>query len=173
VFFSRVIFRGWGFLSRLQSLKLKPLKDFILTSGFTVQSSMYDVKQQFDKRRFFRTPSNYGYINMDWELMPNVSFSATGTYTGKMLVPYFGPLSDPDVGELRESGSFIDLGSKLQYTIKINGADLRIYTGIKNMFNSYQSDFDIGINRDPSYIYGPINPRTIYFGVSIGNRLTD
>ena len=154
-------------------LKLKPLKDFILTSGFTVQSSMYDVKQQFDKRRFFRTPSNYGYINMDWELMPNVSFSATGTYTGKMLIPYFGPLSDPDVGELRESGSFIDLGSKLQYTIKINGADLRIYTGIKNMFNSYQSDFDIGINRDPSYIYGPINPRTIYFGVSIGNRLTD
>ncbi len=39
----------------------------------------------------------------------------------------------------------------------------------KNIFNSYQSDFDMGINRDPGYIYGPGSPRTIYFGLKLGS----
>jgi len=43
--------------------------------------------------------------------------------------------------------------------------------GIKNILNSYQSDFDYGINRDPSYIYGPMAPRTLFFGIKIGNPL--
>jgi len=42
---------------------------------------------------------------------------------------------------------------------------------MKNIFNSYQSDFDSGINRDPSYIYGPVSPRTIYLGIRFGNML--
>jgi len=43
--------------------------------------------------------------------------------------------------------------------------------GVKNIFNSYQSDFDSGIDRDPAYIYGPNTPRTIYFGIRIGSLL--
>ena len=30
-------------------------------------------------------------------------------------------------------------------------------------------DFDNGIERDPGYVYGPMNPRTVYFGLKIGN----
>jgi outer membrane receptor for ferrienterochelin and colicins len=41
--------------------------------------------------------------------------------------------------------------------------------GVKNIFNSYQEDFDTGIDRDPSYVYGPLSPRTIYFGIKIGS----
>lgn len=152
-------------------LKLRPLQDFSMTSGFTVQSSKYDIAQQFDKKEFFRSPSDYGYINLDWDFVRNVCFSLTGTYTGKMMVPYFGPLTDPDVGELRESDPFIDLGSKIHYNIKINGATLQLYSGIKNIFNSYQADFDTGIDRDPAYIYGPVSPRSIYFGIRVGNKL--
>ena len=33
------------------------------------------------------------------------------------------------------------------------------------------NDFDSGIDRDPAYIYGPTSPRTIYFGIKIGNML--
>ncbi|MBK8883912.1 MAG: TonB-dependent receptor [Bacteroidales bacterium] len=152
-------------------LKLKPLKDFSLTSGFTVQSSKYDAEQQFDTKEFFRTPSNYGYFNMDWDFAKDVCLSLTGTYTGRMLVPYFGPLTDPDTGELINSDTFFDMGSKIQYNFKINGATIQLFTGIKNIFNSYQSDFDSGMDRDPSYIYGPVLPRTIYFGIKIGNKL--
>ncbi|MCE5347903.1 MAG: TonB-dependent receptor [Bacteroidales bacterium] len=152
-------------------LKLKPLQDFSLTSGFTVQSSMYDAEQQFNKKDFFRTPSDYGYFNIDWDFVKNICISATGTYTGKMLVPYFGPLTDPDIGELRKSDPFFDLGSKIHYNIKLNGATLQLFAGIKNIFNSFQSDFDSGIDRDPAYIYGPVSPRTIYFGIKIGNKI--
>ncbi|MFA5816183.1 MAG: TonB-dependent receptor [Bacteroidales bacterium] len=131
-------------------LKLKPLKDFTLISGFTVQSSKYDVVQQFDQRRFFRTPANYGFFVADWDFMKDFCFSTTGSYTGRMLVPYFGPLTDSDSGELHESDPFFDLGFKLSYNMKLNGATLQWFAGMKNIFNSYQSDFDIGINRDPT-----------------------
>jgi len=152
-------------------LKLKPLRVFSLTSGFTIQTSKYDVEQEFNTREFFRTPSDYGYFNMDWDFVRDICFSLTGTYTGRMLVPYFGPDTDSDTGELRESDPFFDLGSRIHYNINLSGATLQIYTGIKNIFNSYQSDFDSGIDRDPSYIYGPVSPRTVYFGIKIGNKL--
>jgi outer membrane receptor for ferrienterochelin and colicins len=152
-------------------LKAKPLREFSFTSGFTIQSSKYDIEQEFDTRNFFRTPSDYGYFNLDWDCVKNICLSVTGTYTGKMLVPYFGPLTDPDTGELRKSDPFFDLGSKIQYNIKLNGATLQVFSGIKNIFNSFQSDFDSGIERDPSYMYGPMSPRTIYFGIKIGNKI--
>ncbi len=153
-------------------LKLKPLRGFSLTSGFTLQSSKYDVVQQFNKREFFRTPSDYGYMNLDWDFIRNVCLSSTLTYTGKMFVPYFGPLAyNPDTGELHRTDSFLDMGCKLSYNIKANGSSLRLFAGLKNIFNSYQPDFDTGIDRDPAYIYGPISPRTVYFGICIGNNL--
>jgi len=150
-------------------LKLKPLKDFSLTSGFTLQTSIYDVAQEFDEKRFFRTPNQYGFFAIDWDFYKKFCLSATGNYTGSMLVPYFGT-ENPD-GELRKSESFFDLGTKLTYTVKLNGASVQFSGGIKNIFNAYQSDFDKGIDRDPAYMYGPVSPRTIYFGIKIGNLL--
>jgi outer membrane receptor for ferrienterochelin and colicins len=42
---------------------------------------------------------------------------------------------------------------------------------VKNIFNSWQRDFDRGIDRDPAYIYGPAYPRSVYLGVKFGNLL--
>lgn len=153
-------------------LKVKPLQKFSMTSGFTVQSSRYKSVQQFNSREFFRTPSDYGFFNIDWDFVKNTCFSVSGVYTGKMLVPYFGIMTDPDTGELRHSKKFFDLGTRLQYDMKLNGAGVQLFAGMKNVLNSYQEDFDAGIDRDPSYIYGPLFPRTIYFGIKLGNRLT-
>jgi len=149
--------------------KLKPVKNFKLTSGFTLQSSKYDEPQEFDEKRFFRTPNQYGYIAMDWNFVKNLCLSVTGNYTGSMLIPYFGTSSVSDTGELHESEDFYDMGLKLKYNIRLNGAILQLYGGIRNIFNSYQSDFDEGIDRDPAYIYGPILPRTVSFGIKISN----
>lgn len=88
-----------------------------------------------------------------------------------MLVPYFGPYTDPVAGELRESDPFFDLGFKIQYNFHLNGSVLQVFSGMKNIFNSYQDDFDSGVNRDPSYVYGPASPRSIYFGIRMGNNL--
>lgn len=151
--------------------KLKTLKDFSLTSGFTIQTSLYDAPQEFNERKFFRTPNNYGYITVDWDFLPNLCLSASGNYTGKMLAPYFGPNTDPINGELRETEKFYDLGIKVSYDFKIKTNTLQVFAGMKNILNSYQKDFDTGIDRDPAYIYGPTSPRTIYFGVRFGNFL--
>ncbi|PKP36549.1 MAG: TonB-dependent receptor, partial [Bacteroidetes bacterium HGW-Bacteroidetes-15] len=143
-----------------------------LRYGFTYQRSQYVGVQEFNERNFFRAPNSYGFFTADIKPIDKMTVSATGTYTGKMLVPYFGPtISNPEDGELRESEPFIDLGLKVSYDIKVNGATLQLFVGAKNILNSYQSDFDSGIDRDPGYMYGPNQPRAIYFGLRIGNKL--
>lgn len=151
--------------------KLRPAGNFSLNAGFTVQLSQYGVNQEFNEKKFFRTPSTYGFFALDWDFAKDFCLSATGNYTGKMLVPYFGPHTDPEIGELRISREFFDTGIKIKYTRKINGASIQWFAGVKNIFNSYQDDFDLGIDRDPSYMYGPVAPRTVYFGIKIGNIL--
>jgi outer membrane receptor for ferrienterochelin and colicins len=153
-------------------LTLIPSSTITLRSGFTVQQSKYKEAREFNERRYFRTPNTYGFFTADWKPIKKMSVSATGTYTGKMLVPYFGlTIAEPEEGELRESNTFFDLGLKLAYDIKVNGATLQVFGGVKNLLNSYQNDFDLTADRDPGYMYGPNQPRMVYFGLRIGNRL--
>ena len=154
-------------------LKIDPLKEFELTIGYTLQKSEYvEPQQEFNEKSFFRTPNGYGYITIDWDFIKNMCFSTTGNYTGKMLVPYYGTqATDSEIGELRESEPFFDLGAKLSYDFKLNNVTIQSFVGIKNILNSYQKDLDVGGDRDPGYIYGPTLPRTIYFGIKFGNLL--
>lgn len=153
-------------------LNYVPFASLNFQAGFTFQKSKYEDAQEFDEKSFLRTPDNYGFFTLDWEASDSWCIVASGTYTGKMLVPYFGPtLENPDDGELRTSGDFFDLGLKITKTLDLDSSSLEFSGGIKNIFNSYQSDFDTGVDRDPAYVYGPMTPRTIYFGVKFGNIL--
>jgi outer membrane receptor for ferrienterochelin and colicins len=154
-------------------LNVSPSARVQLQSGFTVQKSEYEAPQEFDEKRFFRSPDNYGYMSMNYSPSLLFNIALTGNYSGSMLVPYFGPLAvDPEIGQLKKSGSFFDAGIKISHDLKITDVILlQLSGGVKNIFNSYQKDFDTGIDRDPAYIYGPTSPRTIYFSVKIGNIL--
>lgn len=145
-------------------LNIVPSASFNFKGGFTLQQSKYEEAQEYDKKDFFRTPDNYGYATVNYNPIKSLGIALSGNYTGKMLVPYSETV-------LNESDSFFDLGMKVNYDIKIKGAKLRLFSGIKNIFNSYQDDFDKGIDREPGYVYGPLTPRTIYFGIKIGNNL--
>lgn len=86
-----------------------------------------------------------------------------------MKLEYYDNSND---SEIKVSSKFFDAGIKDEYIIKlVNGFDMSLSTGIKNVFNSYPDDFDKGINRDPAYIYGPNLPRSVYFGIKVGNLL--
>ena len=149
-------------------LKVKPSFDVSFLAGFTIQSSKFEKPQKdFMEKRFFRTPDQYGFFTLDWDVVDNLCFSATGNYIGSMLVPYFGP-KNPE-GELRVSPNFFDAGVKISYKLKLKDMNAEISAGVKNIFNSYQNDFDISADRDPSYIYGPVAPRTVMFSFKIGN----
>jgi outer membrane receptor for ferrienterochelin and colicins len=155
-------------------LNLMPFRAMTISSGYTYQKSQYDFAQKdFNEKSFYRTPDSYGYMTIDWDLTEKFCVSASGTFTGSMLVPYFG-LQDrgivnynPEDGALIKSDSFIDLGFKASYDFAICNNILQVYTGVKNMLNAYQNDFDSGINRDPGYMYGPNLPRTVYLGFAI------
>lgn len=154
-------------------MSIIPSDHINFTSGFTQQISRYDAVQEFNTRDFFRTPNNYGFMTIDYDNdEKGIGFSATLNYTGKMLVPYFGPaISDPSKGVLRISPEFWDAGCKIRYSFSFKKTGFQLYAGIKNIFNSYQKDFDRGVDRDPAYVYGPSLPRSIYFGVKIGNLI--
>ena len=68
-----------------------------------------------------------------------------------------------------ETPQFFDMTVKVAYNIKVsNNSSLEINAGIKNIFNSYQNDFDKGANRDAGFIYGPSLPRTLFWGITMG-----
>ncbi len=142
-----------------------------MTLGFTLQSNHYDEAQEFDETRFFRTPNHYGFLTTDIQIGKNWRINATSTYTGSMLVPYFGPaIAMPEEGMLRKSKQFFELGLGAQRNIILANAEVQLMAGVKNLLNAYQSDFDRGIDRDPGYMYGPTLPRTIYVGIKLSGK---
>ncbi|MCT4615487.1 MAG: TonB-dependent receptor [Marinifilaceae bacterium] len=154
-----------------------PSIKYAFKGGLTIQKSEYEnaAEVDFNEKKFLRTPEKYGFFTFEYKPTKKFNISASGNYTGSMLVPYHGPklgtAEKMDAGIIKESDDFFDLGIKFDYTMKINGAKMKFIAGMKNIFNSYQDDFDKGGDRDPAYIYGPLNPRTIYFGIKIGNLL--
>lgn len=151
-------------------LNYVPNRKFAFKSGFTIQKSEYEETHDFGENKFFRTPNNYGFLTIDWKPLSNLGISSTGNYTGSMLVPYYGiNIANSETGELRTSESFFDWSIKVRYDIELKGTTMQVFGGMKNISNSYQDDFDYGIERDPGYVYGPGLPRTIYLGVKFGN----
>lgn len=72
---------------------------------------------------------------------------------------------DPEL-VLEKSENFLQIDLGLSYSLPLDGGvDTKINFGVKNVTNSYQADLDKGPDRDPAYVYGPIRPRTIYFGL--------
>jgi outer membrane receptor for ferrienterochelin and colicins len=151
--------------------KLFPTKKLSFNSGFTIQSSKYDEIQadNFNKKYFYRTPDSYGFFTVDWKILPRIGMSATGNYTGKMYIPYHQGYDD-NTEALHRSNAFFDAGLKFYYDMKLcAGVNMQWFAGMKNLFNSFQDDFDKGIGRDPAYVYGPTMPRTFYVGFKIGS----
>jgi outer membrane receptor for ferrienterochelin and colicins len=64
--------------------------------------------------------------------------------------------------------SFLDMGFKCSYTLNLSElVKMEVNAGVKNIFDAYQDDIDLGAGRDSAYIYGPAMPRTIFFGVKL------
>ena len=81
-----------------------------------------------------------------------------------LFVPYFLYLVDFGLWKARTS-------FWTECLLKLKNASMECLCGVKNVFNAYQPDFDLGKDRDPAYIYGPVNPRTVYVGLKFGNLL--
>ncbi len=147
--------------------------------GGTVQKNQYDEPQllfesdgtqgesDISVNEFTRTPDVYGYLNATWTPNETFTINLTGTYTGEMIVPRV--VSETGFLELNRVTDFFDLNLKFETHFDFNDSFMvTLSGGMKNIFNSYQDDFDIGPLRDSDYIYGPNSPRSVFVGIKLG-----
>ncbi len=143
-----------------------------LQAGFTWQRSRYKEPEIWSEdpevaaeKRMFRTPDTYGYLTLELKPLQRLDIDLTGNYTGRMLVQHMaGSGTERDVAV--ESPRFFDLNLRASYTVQLyKEVQMELYGGVKNLFDSYQRDFDLGAERDSGYVYGPLMPRSWFLGV--------
>ena len=149
---------------------------FDVQLGYTSQKSRYVEPEQWidvvtPQREMFRSPDHYGYFNSNFYITKQFNASVFATLTGPMLVQH-AEHTLPDgtvVGDAEvRTPTFFDCGAKLSYTFRLtNLINLEVNAGVKNIFDAYQQDVDLGAGRDSAYIYGPSLPRTYFFGVKL------
>lgn len=156
--------------------KYAPGQKFKFQGGLTIQQALYDEPVEWSdnientNRNFFRSPNVYGNLLATYaptkKFQNNISF----IYTGSMYTPHFEGFVDED--RLVKTPDFLEVNIKSAYVFHLkNNVDLELNAGIHNLFNSFQNDFDFGVERDASYIYGPMRPRTFFVGLRIGTGL--
>lgn len=141
-----------------------------LQAGYTYQQSKYNEPTKWSEsseiapqRTLLRSPDNYGYLSLNYNVTKKFSLSGNTTYTGSMIAPHFAGYVEKDT-EVK-TPSFWDLGAKASYNFKLSRfLSFELSGGIKNILDSYQKDIDKGVDRDSKYIYGPNAPRTIFIG---------
>lgn len=156
-----------------------PSGKFAFQLGGTAQQTNYEETQViFEPENagenaitvdeFVRTPDLYGYFTSNYNLSDAFKIDFTGTYTGSMIVPrVVGANGSPD---LLNSDAFFDANLRLSYHFDISeDFHLELSGGFRNIFNSYQPEFDSGPERDSDFIYGPATPRSVFFSIKIGN----
>jgi outer membrane receptor for ferrienterochelin and colicins len=149
---------------------------FDVQLGYTFQKSRYVEPEQWSEdvtpqREMFRSPDHYGYLSSNFYFTKQFHGSLFGTFTGPMLVQH-AVHTTPEGIEIGDSEhmtkSFWDFGIKLAYTFRLSDLiNLEVNAGVKNIFDEYQPDIDLGAGRDSTYIYGPALPRTYFFGMKL------
>lgn len=150
-----------------------PIETMRLQLGGTWQSSRYtgqgkEWKEGQYECRMERTPDIYAYLTGVYTPIKQLQLTASGTFTGPMLVYHtISTAGGTDVQKVI-TDSFFDLTVKAAYSIPFGeSTQLELSLGVQNIFDSYQRDFDCGPERDATYIYGPALPRTLIFGAKL------
>ena len=146
-----------------------------IDAGFTIQTSLFggaveNIEGLPAKREFLRTPNDYGYSTLTYNMGKNTNLATNFIYTGSMTIAHFGGEGTGQlVDEYYDSQAFTEVGLRLGHTfnMKKGNTGFELFGGVKNVFNSYQQDFDTGKNRDSNYVYGPSLPRTFFLGVKL------
>jgi outer membrane receptor for ferrienterochelin and colicins len=86
-----------------------------------------------------------------------------------MRLAHFGSEENLGFDRLTDSRSFHEVNLRVSRTIRSDRlrTDFELMTGVRNLFNQYQDDFDRGKNRDSNYIYGPMQPRSVFAGLKV------
>lgn len=154
-----------------------PRKNLELSIGGTYLQARYHEQEELwapesgntdslvSTRRWLRTPDFFGFFSGAWRPIKSLEWVVTGQWTGPMLVPHVVDVAS-EYTELKTTPWFFDVQTSIAYSFALSKrAELEVQAGVRNLFNSFQSDFDSGAERDAGYVYGPLAPRTYVFSV--------
>jgi outer membrane receptor for ferrienterochelin and colicins len=157
-------------------LRMNYSKIIQLESGITLQKSKYDNPVSYSNdlyavSSFLKTPNIYGHANLSHMVNDNFNISLNYIYTGKMDLVHMGGSVNNPIDKYVSSNNFHQFDVNINYIQNLEkiGVKLNYLIGVKNLTNSYQSDFDILKNRDSNYVYGPSTPRMLVFGLSLSS----
>jgi outer membrane receptor for ferrienterochelin and colicins len=143
--------------------------------GGTLQQAFYDRHislsesnegvVEVSSNQMLRTPNWYGYFLADRRLYASGRINFAVNFTGPMQVLYQGEQREID---LVKTPSFAEIDLFYKQLLKLGTyTGLEIQAGVRNIFNAFQRDFESGRNRDATYIYGPLRPRTIFISLNL------
>jgi len=148
------------------NLGYRPISPLEFRLGATFKESEYD-EPEGGLTSFPRSPDVYGNLFISYTPLSVLSFYTALNYTGDAWVPHEEP-TDGTGPRMEKSDSYMEMDLGLKYTIFAKSdSKFEISTGVKNIFDSFQDNLDIGPTRDPAFVYGPSLPRTIYLGVEV------
>jgi outer membrane receptor for ferrienterochelin and colicins len=151
----------------------------ILQLGGTIQQARFneeeliwkaensdDIRENTTTNKLLRTPDLYGFMSLVHNPIKALQLSYSSVLTGPMNVAHVIDVSD-EYTVVKRTPVFWEHNLKMTYTTKNTAVPLELFTGIQNIFNAFQSDFDRGIDRDAGYVYGPNRPRTLFGGMKV------
>jgi len=160
-------------------LGLSPNAQWQLQLGGTIQAADYKQSQLLFEStgnpaepdiavdEFVRIPNWYGYMSASWAPSESFGLDVSGSFTGPMTVPRV--ISDTGFLELNRSPVFADINIRLETHMDFSEDFMvTLFGGVKNVFNSFQRDFEVGPERDSDYVYGPALPRSVFLGLKFG-----
>jgi len=157
-----------GYVQGLEiDLGIKPSARMEIRGGATYKIGRYNTAQEiFDgifSDHFLRTPDVSGYIRASHNINDKLSLFSALRYTGVMTLP-----DEAAQQIVHTTDTFLEIDFGATFNISLaRHFSLNLNTGVKNLSNAYQKDLQIGIDRDPSYLYGPSLPRRFYLGMDI------
>lgn len=134
-------------------------------AGWTFQSATYRTVREWYPQQFsnklLRAPQSYGYAIVGYIPQEHWKLNVSGNFTGSMVTP------NERLGTLVETPFFTDVNASIEKTWDIKNAHFKVEAGVYNILNSYQEDVEVGWNRDASYFYGPLKPRSFYISLTL------
>lgn len=113
---------------------------------------------------YIKRPEWTGHISLMYENDLFVDAYAMLNYTGSMIAVG----EDADIWRNTPEFYVLDIGLSKTFQIFSGDSNLILAAGIENAFDDRQKDLqDNGEKRDPTYLYGPTQPFSVYFSVRI------
>lgn len=83
-----------------------------------------------------------------------------------MLIRHYAGFIPTDTQAM--TPSFFDCSARIARHFHIsNHTRMEVSLSCKNILDQHQKDIDKGENKDSQYLYGPVQPRSVYLGVKL------